>query len=60
MARDIKVDTWVGHHLKDLRSERGITLITLSEQTGLSVTHLSRLVMTGSTPSSVDRGRRSR
>ncbi|GHH61084.1 cupin domain-containing protein [Streptomyces umbrinus] len=43
MAHENELDAWVGHRLKDLRSERGITLVTLSEQTGISVTHLSRL-----------------
>ncbi|MEU9336943.1 cupin domain-containing protein [Streptomyces sp. NPDC048290] len=43
MAHENEVDTWVGHRLRDLRGERGITLMTLSEQTGISVTHLSRL-----------------
>ncbi|MFJ4828869.1 helix-turn-helix domain-containing protein [Streptomyces sp. NPDC088747] len=43
MAHENGIDAWVGHRLKDLRSERGITLVALSEQTGISVTHLSRL-----------------
>jgi transcriptional regulator with XRE-family HTH domain len=43
MARETELDAWVGHRLKELRSERRITLTTLSEQTGISVAHLSRL-----------------
>ncbi|MFD4600513.1 helix-turn-helix domain-containing protein [Streptomyces sp. NPDC058464] len=36
-------DLWVAQRLKDMRSERGITLTTLAEQTGISSAHLSRL-----------------
>jgi transcriptional regulator with XRE-family HTH domain len=37
------VDLWLGRRLKGLRGERGITLTTLAEQTGISAAHLSRL-----------------
>jgi transcriptional regulator with XRE-family HTH domain len=43
MPTGTDVDLWVGRRLKDLRSERGITLTTLAEQTGISAAHLSRL-----------------
>ncbi|MEV0738798.1 helix-turn-helix domain-containing protein [Streptomyces sp. NPDC050549] len=36
-------DLWVAQRLKDMRGERGITLTTLAEQTGISSAHLSRL-----------------
>jgi transcriptional regulator with XRE-family HTH domain len=37
------LDVWVSRRLKELRAERGITLTTLAEQTGISAAHLSRL-----------------
>ena len=43
MTTDPDVDAWVARRLKQLRSERGITLNALSEQTGISSAHLSRL-----------------
>ncbi|MDH6213493.1 cupin domain-containing protein [Streptomyces pseudovenezuelae] len=43
MSIEDDADLWVARRLKDLRSERGITLTTLAEQTGISSAHLSRL-----------------
>ncbi|MFJ4784997.1 helix-turn-helix domain-containing protein [Streptomyces sp. NPDC088794] len=43
MSIEDDADLWVAQRLKDLRSERGITLTTLAEQTGISSAHLSRL-----------------
>ncbi|MGW3290196.1 helix-turn-helix domain-containing protein [Streptomyces sp. NPDC001002] len=43
MSIEDDADLWVAQRLKELRSERGITLTTLAEQTGISSAHLSRL-----------------
>lgn len=37
------IDVWVARRLRELRDQRGITLMTLAEQTGFSAAHLSRL-----------------